>query len=195
MARRPAARGTSAWWAYRTLNRRAGPPDGARGSERRLAYPPIANISSRGRLDDVASRAGVTKGTLYLYFQSKEDLFKAVIRESLLPLLERATGELASGPEDPRERIRRVVTFLVHADTGRIAAMRMFTWPTYFLNHIIESVHRLDARSYAEPEARAAQHQFYRRHPDGPSLYHHTRTLAPEAVCRGGQRDDQPQPH
>ena len=33
------------------------------------------------RLDDVARRAGVSKGTLYLYFDSKEDLFKAVIRE------------------------------------------------------------------------------------------------------------------
>ena len=34
------------------------------------------------RLDDVAQRAGVSKGTLYLYFENKEDLFKAVVRES-----------------------------------------------------------------------------------------------------------------
>lgn len=33
------------------------------------------------RLDDVAKRAGVSKGTLYLYFDSKEDLLKAVVRE------------------------------------------------------------------------------------------------------------------
>src|ERR1700757_1534180 len=37
------------------------------------------------RLDDVARRAGVTKGTLYLYFDSKEELFKAVVRRALLP--------------------------------------------------------------------------------------------------------------
>ena len=37
------------------------------------------------RLDDVAARAGVSKGTLYLYFDSKEALFNAVIREGLLP--------------------------------------------------------------------------------------------------------------
>lgn len=52
------------------------------------------------RLDEVAARAGVSKGTLYLYFDSKEELFKAVIREGLLPLL--AEGETlvanASGP-------------------------------------------------------------------------------------------------
>ncbi len=39
------------------------------------------------RLDEVAARAGVSKGTLYLYFDSKEDLFKAVIRETIVPLL------------------------------------------------------------------------------------------------------------
>ena len=52
------------------------------------------------RLDEIAARAGVSKGTLYLYFESKEELFKAVIRESLVPLL--AEGEVlvanAAGP-------------------------------------------------------------------------------------------------
>lgn len=41
------------------------------------------------RLEDVARRAGVSKGTLYLYFDSKEQLFKAVVREGLVPALER----------------------------------------------------------------------------------------------------------
>lgn len=35
------------------------------------------------RLEDVAARAGVSKGTLYLYFANKQDLFKAVVREGL----------------------------------------------------------------------------------------------------------------
>ena len=39
------------------------------------------------RLDDVAAQAGVSKGTLYLYFTNKEDLFKAVVREHVLPLI------------------------------------------------------------------------------------------------------------
>jgi AcrR family transcriptional regulator len=34
------------------------------------------------RLEDVAARAGISKGTLYLYFADKEDLFKAVVREA-----------------------------------------------------------------------------------------------------------------
>ena len=39
------------------------------------------------RLEDVATRAGVSKGTLYLYFDSKEALFKAVIQEGILPVM------------------------------------------------------------------------------------------------------------
>ena len=35
------------------------------------------------RVEDVAARAGVSKGTLFLYFPSKEELFKAVVRENL----------------------------------------------------------------------------------------------------------------
>ena len=35
------------------------------------------------RAEEVAARAGVSKGTLFLYFQSKEELFKAVVRENL----------------------------------------------------------------------------------------------------------------
>ena len=42
------------------------------------------------RLDDVAKDAGVSKGTLYLYFESKESLFKAVVSEFVLPQIEKA---------------------------------------------------------------------------------------------------------
>src|ERR1700741_860307 len=35
------------------------------------------------RAEEVAKRAGVSKGTLFLYFSSKEELFKAVVRDSI----------------------------------------------------------------------------------------------------------------
>lgn len=44
------------------------------------------------RLDDVASRAGVSKGTLYLYFANKEELFQAVVRENVVPIINEAEG-------------------------------------------------------------------------------------------------------
>lgn len=39
------------------------------------------------RLEDVASRAGVSKGTLYLYYANKEALFKAVVQEGIIPVI------------------------------------------------------------------------------------------------------------
>lgn len=39
------------------------------------------------RLEDIADRAGVSKGTLYLYFENKEALFKAVIQEGIIPVI------------------------------------------------------------------------------------------------------------
>lgn len=46
------------------------------------------------RLDDVAARAGVSKGTLYLYFDSKEALFRAVVLEGIVPVLEAADSAI-----------------------------------------------------------------------------------------------------
>jgi AcrR family transcriptional regulator len=52
----------------------------------------LACFKERGftatRLEDVAAKAGVTKGTIYLYYSSKEELFKAVVRGELIPNIE-----------------------------------------------------------------------------------------------------------
>lgn len=48
------------------------------------------------RLEDVARRAGVTKGTIYLYFKNKDALFKAVVRETIVPNIARAEREVAA---------------------------------------------------------------------------------------------------
>jgi AcrR family transcriptional regulator len=43
------------------------------------------------RLDDVAARAGVAKGTLYLYFRDKEALFEALVRNAVAPIMEQVS--------------------------------------------------------------------------------------------------------
>ena len=47
------------------------------------------------RLDDVAARAGVSKGTVYLYFKNKDELFKAVIRDGIFPVLDEGEMKVA----------------------------------------------------------------------------------------------------
>jgi len=65
----------------------------ARKSERRDAILAAAldEFSAQGfaatRLDDVARRAGVAKGTIYLYFRDKEALFQELVRSLLTPVV------------------------------------------------------------------------------------------------------------
>lgn len=61
------------------------------------------------RLEDVARRAGVSKGTLYLYYTNKEELFKAVVRESILPFLGQAELSVAEFDGHSADLLRSVV--------------------------------------------------------------------------------------
>ena len=73
----------------------------------------LACFKERGfaatRLDDVAAKAGVTKGTIYLYYPSKEELFKAVVRGELVPNIERLEAALDE-PGPTAALLERLVT-------------------------------------------------------------------------------------
>ncbi len=74
-------------------------PTAPRRSRRKHARPSeiiaaaLSEFAERGfaatKLDDVAARAGISKGTVYLYFADKNALFEAVVRQELLPVLAR----------------------------------------------------------------------------------------------------------
>ncbi|MGX4643272.1 TetR/AcrR family transcriptional regulator [Massilia sp. SYSU DXS3249] len=61
------------------------------------------------RLEDVARRAGVSKGTLYLYFDNKEELFKAVVRNSIVPVIGDAESSVAEFDGHSAELLRNVI--------------------------------------------------------------------------------------
>jgi AcrR family transcriptional regulator len=48
------------------------------------------------RLDEIARRAGVSKGTLYLYFKDKAALFRAVVQSAIAPNIEAVTSAISS---------------------------------------------------------------------------------------------------
>src|SRR6201985_2557685 len=56
------------------------------------------------RLDDVAARAGVAKGTIYLHFEDKEALFREIVTTMLVPLV----SVLEEGPP-PDVPVRTVI--------------------------------------------------------------------------------------
>lgn len=59
-------------------------------------------------IEQIAEAAGVGKGTVYLYFKSKQGLFDALLLESLRRVLQQ-TKAVVEAPVDPIERIRRLV--------------------------------------------------------------------------------------
>jgi AcrR family transcriptional regulator len=81
------------------------------------------------RLEDVAARAGVSKGTLYLYFANKEELFKAVIREGLVSPLAEMKDIVAQYPGSTFELLR----MLVHGWWDKIGATRLSGIPKLVL--------------------------------------------------------------
>ncbi len=78
------------------------------------------------RMDDIARRAGVAKGTIYLRFEDKEALFEAIIRQEISPLVNAAATGLESG-ESVRAFLDRTLMPLF-SDPGRarrIAVLRL----------------------------------------------------------------------
>ncbi len=61
------------------------------------------------KLEDVAQRAGVTKGTMYLYFESKGALFKAVVLANVVPAIERAEHLIAEFQGSSRDLLVQYV--------------------------------------------------------------------------------------
>lgn len=60
------------------------------------------------KLEDVGARAGVSKGTVYLYFSNKEDLFRSAVRESILPYIESGEERIAGHAGDPLELLQEI---------------------------------------------------------------------------------------
>jgi AcrR family transcriptional regulator len=130
-------------------------PRAARQAERREAILAAAleEFSASGfastRLDDVAKRAGVAKGTIYLYFRDKESLFQELVRAMLSPLV--AKLEAAPMMDLPARAIAEAIADLFVREifgTRRQDVIRMIIaegtrFPTlaeFYYHEIIERV-------------------------------------------------------
>jgi len=58
------------------------------------------------RIDDVARRAGVSKGLTYLYYKTKEDLFKAVVKNVVIRRVDSLIGNVESTELSSEEFLR-----------------------------------------------------------------------------------------
>jgi TetR/AcrR family transcriptional regulator, fatty acid metabolism regulator protein len=83
------------------------------------------------RMEEVASRAGVSKGTLYLFFASKEDLLLASIIESYETGLRQVYARTEGAP-DPAAELERLLEGLVALLEQEVSTLRLFyeAWAT-----------------------------------------------------------------
>lgn len=107
----------------------------------------LVNGFALAKVEEIARRAGVSKGTVYLYFPTKEALFEEMVRADFLPLIEGLTKLVMADPEMPavaqlrligetmyREIAgtdRRLITHLVISEGPR------FPWLTEFYHREI----------------------------------------------------------
>ena len=117
------------------------------------------------RLDDVAKRAGVAKGTIYLHFADKEALFQELIRSKMVPVV--GSLELAFGTELPLRAVvdqaieifvrevygtrRREVIRLLISEGPRFPAVAEFYYHEV-LERLLKALRGLLRRAYERGE-------------------------------------------
>ena len=120
------------------------------------------------RLDDVARRAGVAKGTIYLYFRDKEALFQELVRSVIGPLIERfeASAEIDLPARVVAERIvemfvreiygtrRKDVIRLIIAEGPRFPKLAEFYYHEV-IERVLPAMRAIMARAVARGELKS----------------------------------------
>lgn len=109
---------------------------------------------ARARLEDIAKRAGVSKGTIYLYFPNKEELFREMVRSTVVEAI--AEGEKL--PDSPSARDQLVaymrgywlfVRSPAYAVIYRVAVSELHNFPDlvqFYNAEVVSRVNRAIAR-------------------------------------------------
>lgn len=141
---------------------------------------------ARAKLDDVARLAGVSKGTVYLYFDSKESLFREMVRAKVVTALAECEALVRNYQGSCRELLVELITRLYYglrnermARIARLVQSELESFPElaqFYFDEVILRARRLVAdvldRGVATGEFRPAARAFA---PRGlPSLLVHT---------------------
>jgi AcrR family transcriptional regulator len=85
------------------------------------------------RVEDIAKRAGISKGAVYLYFPSKEAILEGLVRRAILPLATHALGFIENYHGDPRLVLAMVMKMLA----GRLAEPRLLAIPKIVMREVV----------------------------------------------------------
>lgn len=110
---------------------------------------------SNARLDDIAKRAGVSKGTIYLYFPNKEELFREVIRSTVVAQIEIGEQAAATSTGTATESLTRIMRGMfeffrspTYASIFRLVNAELYNIPDlaeFYAQEVVERQRRLIA--------------------------------------------------
>jgi len=108
---------------------------------------------SSTKMDEIAKHAGVTKGTVYLYFPSKEDLFRAVVEEMMGAQMESAERLVAEHTGSTRELVGELIRAWWRvggssrlACMGKLITSEASNFPAlaqYYMDHVVVRARRI----------------------------------------------------
>jgi AcrR family transcriptional regulator len=85
------------------------------------------------RVEDIARRAGLSKGAVYLYFPSKEAIIEGLVRRAVLPIANTALGVVSHSEGDPRI----VISTVMHMLAGKLGDPRLLAIPKLLMREMI----------------------------------------------------------
>ena len=81
------------------------------------------------RVEDIANRAGISKGAIYLYFRTKESILEGLVRRSIIPIVEQSEALALTMQGNPVMIIRMMITMVAE----RMRDPRLFAIPRLIL--------------------------------------------------------------
>lgn len=138
------------------------------------------------KVDDIARRAGISKGTVYLYFASKEALIEGIVRRAVSPIAEGAVAHMSAFEGDPRlpismllHRVAQRITEPANLAVPKLVMREALTFPaiaqmyrTSVLDAVVPALTGLLARGMAEGHFRPLDPELTVRSIIGPVIAH-----------------------
>jgi AcrR family transcriptional regulator len=85
------------------------------------------------RVEDIAARAGLSKGAVYLYFPSKEAVLEGIVRRAMVPIASTAMEMVQSYAGDPRT----IITLVMKSISKRLTEPRTIAIPKLMMREMI----------------------------------------------------------
>jgi AcrR family transcriptional regulator len=88
---------------------------------------------SATRVEDIAARAGLSKGAVYLYFPSKEAVLEGIVRRAIVPIAATAVDMVSNYAGDPRT----IISMVMKTVARRMADPRTIAIPKLMMREMI----------------------------------------------------------